>query len=822
MRLAKGVKRLASKELWFGAKCVFALLLLGFLLLLPRPLFPDVYSTALHDRHGALLGAFTARDGQWRIAAGDSVPERFSLCVQAAEDSRFRYHLGIDPLSVARALRVNFRHHSTVQGGSTITQQVARLSRRAWGFHGHRGLWEKGLEALWAVRLELGWSKRQILGQWAAHAPFGGNVVGLEAAAWRWYGKAPESLSWGEAASLAALPNSPARLGSAAGQVPLRERRDWILMRLLRSGKIDSMEWSLARSEPLPSAARPLPSRAPHLAELVRALGAGRDWRSEIDGALQDDIARSAADQLRDLRGIGAHSLSVIAVELVPGHAPAVRAWIGDAAAHDGAQASVDMVLAPRSTGSTLKPFLYALALDRGHILPTQWLPDVPARWGDFRPRNSDGAFSGMVPADQALARSLNVPWARVLEEMGPASLLGLLRRSGARHLFRGPDAYGVTLVLGGGELCLAELAGLYAMLGNMGTAAPMDLAHSGGVVLRVPGPGEDLESPSLGAGHEAFLAAFKESGKTEQGLSPEAAWLTLEALRKPGRIDEEESWKAFSGGRPLAWKTGTSWGQRDAWAIGVSPRWVVGVWAGNPGGEGRPGLWGSHAAAPLLFRLFPLLADSGATRWFPRPANLQAVGICPETGWRRSALCPAGAFVWAPAAGRTAPLDKWHREVHLDSTGLWQVDGNCEPPHRQVVRSWLVLPPAADAYLRELHPDVVPRLPPFRSDCRETEGSDAIEILVPENGARLTLPLDLDGERQRLVVELRHRRSLPVRCFLDGSDLGLSGMVPVWAVQPKPGTHSLLCEDAQGARAASRFSVDWSEERPARKGSRR
>lgn len=791
------------------------------MLVLPRPLFPDVYSTSLHDRHGALLGAFTASDGQWRLAAGDSVPERFSRCVLAAEDSRFRFHLGIDPLSVARALRVDLRRRRAVQGGSTITQQVARLSRRAWGFHGHRGLWEKGLEALWAVRLETTWSKREILAQWAAHAPFGGNVVGLEAAAWRWYGKAPESLSWGEAASLAALPNSPARLGSAGGQGPLRARRDWILLRLLRRGEIDSMEWSLARSEPLPGAARPLPSRAPHLAELVRAQGAGRDWRSEIDGALQDDIARCAADQLRDLRGIGARSLSVVALELVPGKAPAVRAWIGDAAAHDGASAPVDMVLAPRSTGSTLKPFLYALALDQGRILPTQWLPDVPARWGDFRPRNSDGTFSGMVPADQALARSLNVPWARVLEEMGPASLLGMLHRSGARHLFRGPDAYGVPLVLGGGELCLAELAGLYAMLGNMGSASPLDLAHSGKMALRVPGPGEDVGYPSLRQAHEAFLAAFQDPGRTERILSPEAAWLSLEALRKPGRIDEEESWKAFSGGRPLAWKTGTSWGQRDAWAIGASPRWVVGVWAGNPGGEGRPGLWGSHAAAPLLFRLFPLLPDSGSSRWFQRPANLQAVEICPETGWRRSSLCPAGTFVWAPAAGRTAPLDKWHREVHLDSTGLVQVDGACEPPHRQVVGSWLVLPPAADAYLRETHPDLVPRLPPFRSDCREADGSDAIDILVPENGARLTLPLDLDGQRQKLVVELRHRRSLPVRCFLDGADLGLSTLVPVWAVQPRPGTHELLCEDAQGVRASSRFSVDWSEE-GSRKVSRR
>jgi len=635
--------------------------------------------------------------------------------------------------------------------------------------------------------------------------------VGLEAASWRLCGKAPESLSWGESAALAALPNSPSRLASPSGRDALRRRRDWILGRLLHTGEIDSMEWSLARSEPLPGSSRSLPVRAPHLAQLVRKLGPGHDWNSTIDGTLQEEVARASVEHLRGLRGIGVRSLAVIVVELPPGAPPAVRAWIGDAAAHAGDSASVDLVVSPRSTGSTLKPFLYALALDQGRILPRQWLLDVPARWGDFRPSNSDGTFSGMVPADVALARSLNAPWARVLQEMGAGPFLGLLRRGGGRHLFRSPEAYGPPLVLGGGELSLAELATLYSMLGSGGLARPLELAHSAAGPLRVPGPGSDQGSADLATAHRKFLEAFLEKGRDEQILSPGAAWLALEALRKPGRIEEEYAWKAFSGGRHLAWKTGTSWGQRDAWAVGVTPRWVVAVWAGNPGGEGRPGLWGSQVAAPLMFRLFPLLSDSGAPSWFSRPTDLVPVEVCPETGWRRSPLCPPGTTVLAPVSGRQSPLDRWHRQIHLDSSKQFRVDGTCESVHRMTPASWLVLPPAADAYLCLSSPGIVPPLPAWRDGCHPATGVDDLEILVPEEGAHLTLPLDLDGKRQRLVVEIRDRRRLPVHCFLDGTDLGLSGPLPTWAVQPNPGPHALLCEDSEGSRTTTRFEIDWS-----------
>jgi penicillin-binding protein 1C len=798
---------------WIGG--LLAVLALGFLLLGPRPLFPDPISTSLHDRRGTLLGAFPATDGQWRLQPSDSVPHRFARCAIAAEDSRFRLHPGVDPLALLRAVRADLRAHRYVQGGSTLTQQVARMARRSHGAAGRRGLFDKLLEALWAVRLEAGLPKDRILSLWAAHAPFGGNVVGLEAAAWRLCGKSPGSLSWGECAALAALPNAPARLSTPDGRAALRVRRDWILARLLRLGDIDSMEWSLARSEPLPGSSRPLPVRAPHLAELVRQLGPGRDWKSEIDAALQEEVARTAAEHLHGLRGIGVHSLSVVVVELPPDGDPAVRAWIGDAAAHAGDTAAVDLVLSPRSTGSTLKPFLYALALDQGRILPKQWLLDVPARWGDFRPTNSDGRFSGMVPADQALARSLNAPWARVLQEMGPGPFLSALRRAGARHLFRSPEAYGPPLVLGGGELSLAELAELYAMLASGGTARALELARSGNERLRIPGPGADQGDIGLPSAHRRFLESFRERAHAGRILSPGASWLALEALRKPGRIEEEIYWKAFSGGRPLAWKTGTSFGQRDAWALGVSPRWVVGVWAGNPGGEGRPGLWASQVAAPLLFRLFPLLSDSGAPGWFARPPDLVRVPVCAETGWRKSPDCDSTAWVLAPPAGLQAPPDRWHRRIHLDSSRSFRVDGRCEEPHRMVEASWLVLPPAADGYLRQAAPGILRPPPPWREGCSPLTAEDGLEILVPQDGARMVLPLDLDGARQRLVVEVRDRRSLPVHCFLDGRDLGLSGPFPTWAIQPTPGNHALLCEDSEGSRARSNFDVDWSTSRP-------
>lgn len=776
---------------------------------LPSPIVPSVFSTAAFDRDGYLLGASAGGDGQWRFPEGDSIPRRFASAMLAAEDHRFRWHPGIDPVSVVRAIRHNLSGSGGRQGASTITMQLARLSRKARGANIQRGWGAKLLETWLAIRFELVLSKREILSQYCAHAPFGGNVVGLEAASWRWYGKAPADLSWGEAAALAAIPKAPHRLRPQGDVDGLKARRDRILQTLLVSKAIDSLTWSLAKDEPLPGKPFPLPRDAPHLLALLKSQGEGARWATGIDLNLQRSLNRLVHEHSQELLGQGIHGLAMVVCELPEnGTPPVVRAWIGGTQTGPGTT-DVDLALAPRSTGSTLKPFLYGLLLDQGRILPKQWLLDVPTRYGDFRPQNASGSWEGLVPANEALARSLNIPWVRQLRDLGVQPFHEFLRNAGLWHLFRPAEDYGLALGLGAGEASLSELVALYAALGSNGVSRPLDLATSrGGRKSRIAGPPSGGgASGSMKSAHAAFLAGNPDPSEAKRILSPAATWLVLDALRLPGRTEEEASWKAWAGNRPVAWKTGTSFGHRDAWAIGVTPRWVVGVWAGNPMGDGRPHLWGSTAAAPLMFRALPLLPVDKRS-WFAPTPDLEGVEVCPDTHWKRSALCPGGTVDAAPHAARSAPPDPYHRIYHLDAQDR-QVDAACEPTSGQHTDTLLVPPPAASSYLLSIHPGRLPSLPPIRPDCQNLPRENNMEVLLPEDGSTITLPVDLTGEPQKMVAEVRHR--LPdavVRCFLDQQDLGENARFRSWPLQPTAGSHVLVCSDDAGETVRSRFQI--------------
>jgi penicillin-binding protein 1C len=297
------------------------------------------------------------------------------------------------------------------------------------------------------------------------------------------------------------------------------------------------------------------------------------------------------------------------------------------------------------------------------------------------------------------------------------------------------------------------------------------------------------------------------------QVLSPGASYLALKAMMIPGRSEEEAFWRAFAGSRPVAWKTGTSFGFRDAWTIAVRPRWVVAVWAGDAAGGGHPGLWGSTAAAPLAFRIQPVLPHRGAPSWFAPPLGMVSVPTCPTTGFRRSPACPAGGTVLAPPAGRMAPMDPWHHLRPFDASGTWRVRSTCEDPHKTVQRPVLELPPAVEALMREAAPQRLASTPPWRAGCDPSDLGGDIQIVVPENGDRVLLPRDIDGSVQKLAIQVGHRRrDASVRCYLDDEDLGVSVRFRDFLVQPRPGPHRVVCLDDEGSRAEVRFDVAWTE----------
>jgi len=510
---------------------VLTVLVLVALALRPGKLFDDPVCAVLESSDGHLLGARIAADGQWRFPAADTVPEKFAKAIITFEDKRFRYHPGIDPLAVARALRLNARSGEVRSGASTLTMQTIRLSRGDQP----RTLREKVLEALLALRLEAYLSKDEILALYAAHAPFGGNVVGLEAAAWRYFGRPADELSWAESATLAVLPNAPALIHPGSRRDALLAKRNFLLDKLCAAGCFDELACELAKEEPLPDKPHPLPEIAYHYLETLRKQQGDQLYRSRIDYGLQQ---RAEAVVHRHHETFATNEVHNLAAVILDVHTGQPIVYIGNAGHVSRAHGdNVDVVQAPRSSGSTLKPLLYGAMLDEGQILPGMLISDIPFHYKDFTPNNFNHTFDGAVPARDVIRRSLNVPSVRMLYEYGVEKFIDLLQHAGFTTITRGADTYGLSLILGGAEIKLCDLAAAYAAM-----ARQLD--------------GEDSFTP----------------------LSRAAVWCTFDVLTEVSRPEEEGDWHTFHSSRTVAWKTGTSYGNRDAWAVGATPDYVVAV----------------------------------------------------------------------------------------------------------------------------------------------------------------------------------------------------------------------------------------------------
>jgi penicillin-binding protein 1C len=758
---------------------------------LPSPLFADPLSTIVLARDGSLLGARIADDGQWRFPPADTIPDKYRRALIAFEDRRFDMHPGVDPLALARAVRSNIAQGRVVSGGSTLSMQVVRLSRGERS----RGYVDKAIEALLALRLELQYSKNEIAALHAGHAPFGGNVVGLEAAAWRYFGREPAQLSWAEACTLAVLPNSPALIHPGRNRTKLQDKRDRLLRRLYDEGRLSAIDFDLALREPLPERPLPLPQHAPHLLETLRAQAPGVfRFRTTLDARLQaqaSEIVRGRAEQLarQDI-----HNAAALVVD---NRSFEVLAYVGNAAwAVDNPRGhAVDIVRRPRSSGSILKPFLYAAMLDAGEILPGTLVPDVPTQYGGFTPENYDHAYRGAVPAQVALAQSLNVPAVRLLKQHGVHRFYDYLRQFGVTSLWRRPEEYGLTLILGGAEVTLHDVVGLYANMADIARGAAPNNSYRELKLLAEP----------------ARANAAQRSRNAE--LSPGAAWLTLNALLEVARPGEEGHWKNFASSRKIAWKTGTSWGLRDAWAVGSSSRYSVGVWAGNASGEGRPGLTGASAAAPILFDLFNSLP---ASDWFVAPhAHLKEVAVCRNDGYLANGECE-GERQWAPRDSHFDQLSPHHIRIHLDRTRRHRVHSECERIGEVVQASWFVLPPGPESFYRRHHADYRV-LPPYRADCEGAASAtkSPIEFLYPTPGTRVYIPVDLAQAKGRVVFEAVHRdRSATLHWHVDDAYLGATRTFHQRELDASPGMHTLTVVDSQGHRLSRQFEVLAQERR--------
>ncbi|MDQ2658285.1 MAG: penicillin-binding protein 1C, partial [Bacteroidota bacterium] len=573
--------------------------LIAYAFSLPSRIFDKPYSTVLEARNGQLLSASIAADGQWRFPQDDSIPERFAQALITFEDKRFYYHPGVDPLSLGRAMIRNVRAGKIVSGGSTITMQVIRLSRDGEP----RNIFQKCIEIILATRLELSYSKNEILSLYASHAPFGGNVVGLDAACWRYFGRHPDNLSWGEAALLAVLPNAPSLIHPGKNREVLKAKRDKLLEKLSAQGKIDSLTCALGQQEPIPENPQPLPRLSRHLLERIKKEGfGGKKLTSTIDYALQQRVEESLQRHHERLKANQIYNGAVLVLDVQTGE---VVAYAGNVASSGGRRGEeVDIITAPRSTGSILKPFLYAASLDEGLILPRTLLPDIPILMNGFSPQNFSREYDGAVPASEALIRSLNVPSVFLLKDYRYEKFYTLLKNMGLTTLRNGPEHYGLSLILGGAEGTLWDITGMYA---SMARTLDNYFEHPG----RSRYVRKDFHAPVYVRTQTSETHLEREQ---TSWLSASSIYLTFETLKELYRPAEETGWRFFNTSKKIAWKTGTSFGFRDGWAVGVNGDYAVGVWIGNADGEGRSGLTGTSAAAPLLFDIFSLLKTR---RWF-------------------------------------------------------------------------------------------------------------------------------------------------------------------------------------------------------------
>lgn len=759
-----------------------SLLLLDLAFPPPLPRQRDT-STLVVARDGSPLRAFADADGVWRYPASvDAVSPLYLQALLGYEDRWFWRHPGVNPVALVRAGGQMLRQRRIVSGGSTLTMQVARIldphTRTPWG---------KLKQMLRAVQLEAHLSKREILTLYLERAPYGGTIEGVEAASWAYLGKSAGQLSHAEAALLAVLPQAPSRLRPDRHPDAAQQARDKVLERMaaLQIWPAEAVEDARIEAVVTRSLRPPL-----HAALLAQRLHAARPDQPRIVSSIDIDLQRTLEERLSSYFSTLPERTSA-ALLVVDNQTLEARAYVGTLNFGDRQRLGhVDMVQAWRSPGSTLKPFLYAMALDDGLIHSESLLVDAPQSFGGYRPGNFDEAFNGPVAAATALRLSLNVPSVDLLERVGPARFAARLSHAGSQLRFPRGSAPNLSLILGGTGARLEDLVGAFSALNRNGIA-----------------------------GHVRYTA--EDTLRERRLVSPGAAWITremLEANPRPGQGTD-----TFDlGGRPaVAWKTGTSYGYRDAWAIGSTRQYTVGVWVGRPDGTPLPGQYGAVTALPLMFEVVDSLPrQGGGTQAAPRPASVSQADICWPSGELASALpaglCQRRLSAWlldgnVPPTFAERDARRWQpgrQRYQADRDTGERLSADCSAVHvieqREVARWPALLSPWLPQAARQAS-----QLPPLAADCRDDgrQASIALHIDGLNDGAALARA---PGAAHGVRLQLRALGSEhDIDWLLDGRWIARTR-----AAQPfhqgfeQPGEHALTALASDGAWTRVRFKV--------------
>jgi len=753
---------------------------------LPKDLFKDPTATIITSRSDKLLGALIAEDGQWRFPESDSVPDKFKICILQFEDEYFYKHPGFNPVSIFKALKGNLSSGAVKRGGSTLTQQVIRLSRKGQS----RTYFEKLKELILATRLEFRLSKDEILNLYASYAPFGGNVVGIDAASWRYYNRNASDLSWGESATLAVLPNAPSLIYPGKNQKQLLDKRNRLLKKLYENGTIDELTYQLSIAEGLPQKPYPLPQIAPHLLQKTAKNNRGKRIKTTIKIDLQEQTNSIVKQHYNLLKQNEIYNISVLVLDV---HTREVLSYVGNSPTDNAHQKSVDIIDKPRSTGSILKPFLYASMLDSGDLLPNTLVADVPTQFGSYQPENFNKSYDGAVFANEALSRSLNVPAVRMLQEFGLDRFYHYLKQLKLKDLKYNANHYGLSLVLGGAESNLWDLCKSYAAMAS--TLNHFNANSSQYYTKEFSQPTYTFNDP----------IDFGKLTNEKVVFDAASIYLTFESMKQVNRPQGDDSWEYYDSSQEVAWKTGTSFGFRDAWAIGTTKDYVIGVWVGNADGEGRPGLVGVQTAAPILFDVLDVLPKS---KWFAQPYDdMLEVNICKKSGYRASSICNDTEMRYIQVSGKKTAPCPYHKLVHLDRSEQFQVNTSCEPVSNINTKAWFILPPLQAYYYKSKNPFYKP-LPPYRTDCDDSSGI-TMQFIYPNQQSTIYLPKDFDGKTNDLILKVAHSKpELELYWYIDNQFIGTTKDIHDMAVLPSSGEHIITVMDALGNSLKHKITI--------------
>lgn len=707
------LRRLLRPRNWLIAGASFFIIFLVLNLLFPLPP-PKPYSTTIHDKKGSLIAAYLSEDDKWRMEA---FPEEIStdLCtaIIAKEDRYFYYHPGVNPFAILRAVWSNATSGRRVSGASTITMQVARMMEPK-----RRTIGSKLIEIFRAMQLEWRYSKAEILSMYLSYLPYGGNIEGVPAASYIYFGRPPSKLSLSQATLLTVIPNRPNSLRLDTQRDAAQNARDKWLRKFEEDGTFPADQVQAALAEPVTAFRRQLQPQAPHFCQRILGMprpATDRETRpaSQVHTTLDPELQATAETLLANyIRRARSKGISNGAVLVVDNAGAEVRAYCGSADFEDeDAAGQVDGVRAIRSPGSTLKPTAYAMAFDEGLLTPASRMLDIPSTWRGYSPANYDNTFRGPVSVSEALRHSLNVTAVQTLEDVGFERWLDLMERAGFRSIKRQREDLGLSAILGGCGVTLEELVRLFASFAHQGAIRPLAYHQAAAGSLPENPADSSLDGVPL--------------------FSPASAWLITDILSGIERPDLPNDILESTSRARIAWKTGTSYGRRDAWAIGYTTRYTVGVWIGNFDGQGVPDLSGASMAVPLLFDLFGAIQGGMVREEFPRPDQVWRREVCAETGDLPSENCLR--TVQAYYIRDRSPRRECDQErlVYVSPDSSVQYCTGCLPESAYRKSSYPVFPPGLTLWYEANAVDY-PKPPPHNPDCRATFDGPGPQIISP------------------------------------------------------------------------------------------